>query len=284
MATLYAWVTPAFIHDSPLDHTWVTDYDNRANAYPSITVVEQHGANYWFCWGNFHEQGDSSELPNGFLGSATGDISLAQCLCLPNVLSDSIKPEDRPNACGTIYHYAIDGVCHQLANQVLWATGNAATAPLTVAQARGYRISSFIYGTYGLLHHDWKENQSRCTVAPAAESSPGAATLMDPNDDFALHAKQALDSLHASHKLAPLLALRQKMMEEQLADRKALVEKQGTLSAEALNNRNWNYLQRAAALLSSAEYEAVFGFQPSQRVDLVDPTLLRSSPDEKPSR
>ena len=119
MTTLYAWATPAFSKDSPVDHTFVTDYDNRVDDYPSIEKVEQAQANYWYCWGIFHAQGDSSQQPNGYLGSASGDFALAQCLCLPNKASDSIDPHIRPNACGTIYHYGLDGVCHQLANQVL---------------------------------------------------------------------------------------------------------------------------------------------------------------------
>jgi hypothetical protein len=31
---LYAWAVPAFISESPVDHTWVTTYDNRVHSYP----------------------------------------------------------------------------------------------------------------------------------------------------------------------------------------------------------------------------------------------------------
>lgn len=278
MTTLYAWATPAFSKDSPVDHTFVTDYDNRVHNYPSISKVEQAQANYWYCWGVFHAQGESSQQPKGYLGSASGDFSLAQCLCLPNKMSNSIDPHARPNACGTIYHYGLDGVCHQLANQVLWATGSATTAPLTVALARGYRASSFIYGTYGILHHDWKANISRCTVAMPPPSSPSAVTTMDPNDDFAIHAQQVLATLHASDKLAPLLALRDSVREEQLAQREAVLKGAVMPSADALNARNQAYLKRAEALLTGAEFEAVFGFAPGQTIDLVDTKIARKPP------
>lgn len=272
MTTLYAWATPAFSKDSPVDHTWVTDYDNRAHLYTSISEVEQAQANYWYCWGDFHAQGDSSQQPGGYLGSATANFSLAQCLCLSNTVSD-INPHSQPNACGTIYIYGVDGVCHQLANQVLWATGTTTTAPLTVALARGYRASSFIYGTYGILHSDWAANLSRCAATPAPASP---STTMAPNDDFAIHAEQALAALNASDKLAPLLALRQRVLEEQLALRKTILSNAGTPSANALNQRNQAYLQRAAALLTSAEFEAVFGFAPGQAINLVDPSISQN--------
>jgi len=272
MTTLYAWATPAFSSDSPVDHTWVTDYDNRVDPYSKIAAVEKAQANYWYCWGKFHIQGSSSEQPNGYLGSASGDFALAQCLCLPNKESDSIPPHTRPNACGTIYYYGLDGVCHQLANQVLWATGGTGTTPLTVALARGYRASSFIYGAYGILHHDWSANISRCAAPP---SSPSAVNTMGANDDFAIHAERVLASLNASEKLAPLLALRDSVRKEQLAQREAAVKGEVMPSAEALNARNQAYFQRAAALLTSAEFEAVFGFAPNRTIDLVDPTIAR---------
>jgi len=272
MTTLYAWATPAFSSDSPVDHTFVTDYDNRIDPYKSIKAVEKAQANYWYCWGDFHCQGESSEQPQGYLGSASGDFALAQCLCLPNKESDSIPPHTRPNACGTIYYYGLDGVCHQLANQVLWATGGTGTTPLTVALARGYRASSFIYGAYGILHHDWSANISRCAAPP---SSPSAVNTMGANDDFAIHAERVLASLNASEKLAPLLALRDSVRKEQLAQREAVVKGEVMPSAEALNARNQAYFQRAAALLTSAEFEAVFGFAPNRTIDLVDPTIAR---------
>ena len=67
---------------------------------------------------------------------------------------------------GTVFSYGVDGVCHQLANQVLYATGSGG-APLTMARARGYMASTFIYGTYGLQHAAWANKLASCGRAGA---------------------------------------------------------------------------------------------------------------------
>jgi hypothetical protein len=133
---LYAWAVPAFTADSPVDHTWVTTYDNRTNAYPNDQAVAAAGQFYWYCWGAFHVQGGTPGNPRGFLGRKAGDLALARCLVTANADSRTV-----PAARGTIFTYGVDGVCHQLANQVLYSTGGA---PLTVSRARGYMASTFI--------------------------------------------------------------------------------------------------------------------------------------------
>jgi hypothetical protein len=44
--TLYAWAFPAFVTGSPVDHTWVTTYDNRVHAYPNEQQVATAGESY----------------------------------------------------------------------------------------------------------------------------------------------------------------------------------------------------------------------------------------------
>ena len=156
MPTLFAWAVPTPFEESPVDHTWVTDYDNRQTPYPDINAVIAAQAIYWYCWGDFHVQGRSHQVPQGFLGSRAGDVSWANCLCASNAPSNTNGP-----TCGTIFHYGVDGVCHQLANQVLWATSGNGSA-LTVALARGYHLSSFFYGTYGLTHAAWSARKLQC--------------------------------------------------------------------------------------------------------------------------
>ena len=70
-------------------------------------------------------------------------------------------PDSRsaPAARGTIYVYGVDGVCHQLANQVLYATSGTR---LTVNKARGYFFSTYLYGTYGLQHAAWASKIASC--------------------------------------------------------------------------------------------------------------------------
>src|ERR1700692_2791190 len=118
---LFAWANPAFFAGSAWDHTWVTTYDNRTNAYATVAAVTSAGEDYWYCWGSFHPQGSTPSHPDGSLGSMVGDLALARCICLPNVPSNG-----HPLSCGTIFTYGIDGVCHQLANQVLWSTAKSA--------------------------------------------------------------------------------------------------------------------------------------------------------------
>lgn len=143
IGSLYAWAVPALLDESPLDHTWVTCYDNRNTVYQDVSGVVAAGEDCWFCWGDFYPQGGTSRYTDGFFGSATGDLQLSRCLVASNVDCWSSFA-----ARGTIFTYGVDGVCHQLANQVLYST-RGGRRPLTVAPAGGYWLSSAIYGTYG---------------------------------------------------------------------------------------------------------------------------------------
>jgi hypothetical protein len=58
---LYAWANPIVVPGSPLDHTWVTSYDNNANSLPNVGAVVTAHEDYWFCWGSFHPQGTHAE-------------------------------------------------------------------------------------------------------------------------------------------------------------------------------------------------------------------------------
>ena len=81
---LYAWAAPAFSTGSPVDHTWVTTYDNRVKVYSSDQQVAAAGECYWYCWGSFHPTGGTPENSAGFLGQQNGDSVLAKCLVAPN--------------------------------------------------------------------------------------------------------------------------------------------------------------------------------------------------------
>src|SRR3569833_437703 len=84
LTTLFAWTAPAFTTGSPVDHTWVTTYDNRLTAYPSEAAEASAGQFYWFCWGTFHPTGGTPANPSGFLGSQAGDLAVARCLVTAN--------------------------------------------------------------------------------------------------------------------------------------------------------------------------------------------------------
>ena len=142
--TLYAWAN-ALSSAPMLDHTWVTDYPFTNNEYPTIGDIPS-GANYWYCWGIYHPSGDGGiqHNPNGAIGSADGDLAVATALVEPNTAPETSGVTDQPQN-GAITFYGVDGVCHNVANQTLYATGTSSTEPIRVQDARGYDLSSFFY-------------------------------------------------------------------------------------------------------------------------------------------
>jgi hypothetical protein len=275
--TLYAWAVPAFFEDAPVDHTWVTTYDNtqKQNQYPTIQQVIDANQEYWFCWGDYHETGGTPDNPTGALGNQSGNLALAQCLVAPNLDS-----RYNWNARGTIFYYGIDGVCHQLANQVLYATSTSGS-PLTVQEARGYYYTSFIYGTYG---HNWDPNTWPNKIAqcggppPTVAAAVGGAAVTLPPDDFEKRAHAVLGD--NPQLLGQLLALRGQV--HQFAAQKW----PGPVapSAETLNARNQHMIDQAAALLGPEKFTQLFGFPPGRKVTTVDPNIYSSQPGPKISR
>ena len=281
---LYAWATPAFISESPVDHTWVTSYDNRVHAYPDDQAVVAAGECYWYCWGDFHAKGGIPGNASGALGQKAGYLPLAKCLVAPNADSRLVAA-----ARGTIFTYGVDGVCHQLANQVLYATGSTRSAPLTVSAARGYWASVFVYGTYGLQHAAWAAKQSACgaggaeaaAASPAAvartkrgsggPATPGGGAMRGPADEFAARAHKVLGKADPA-KLAELMALRSDT-QRFAAQRWPGVSAPG---AEALNARNQHLIDQAAAILKPDHFRQIFGFDPGANVTLVDPKMAAS--------
>src|SRR5262249_34630369 len=91
-------------------------------------------------------------------------------------------------------------------------------------------------------------------------------------DKLEMRARAVLE--HKSPELlAAFLALRAE------AQRRAVEEwpKSGSPSAHDLNARNQQMLDRAAALLGPENFEKIFDFPPSQRVDLVNPAIKEAA-------
>jgi hypothetical protein len=87
------------------------------------TYVEcGNGGKAWSCWGG--KTGGTA------FNSGTGSTKRADCIA---------KPNERAG----ITCYLVNGVCHQAANRILLPAGILVTA------ARGYGVSSAIFGTYG---------------------------------------------------------------------------------------------------------------------------------------
>ncbi|MDQ0456654.1 hypothetical protein [Rhizobium paknamense] len=261
MTTFYAWVNPAFFNGNPLDHTWITTYDNRSQTLPTIDSVIAAGQNYWYCWGDFHATGSTDDHPTGLLATADGDLAIAQCLVKVNELGSLTNTP--PN--GTIQVYGVNGVCHQIANQVLYATKTADKAPLTVKGAGGYAASTFIYGTYGTRTTAWKAKIKACGALPLAEDE----AMPDLPDDFAEHSRLVLADQPEKHE--KLMELRESVL--------AFVAQElpgsGTPTAAFINARNQFLLEMAAEVLGAEDFEKVFGFPPQTRIDFVSETQLR---------
>lgn len=141
---LYAWANPLEL--APIvDHTWVTNYTEE------IKTASAAGREYWYCWGVKHDTARAN------LVAIDGKREIATAISPPNVPS---IPDGQPNyapssTSGSIVYYGLDGVCHNVANQVLASTATTTDQPVRVHGANGYPISSFFFGTYGLNASGW---------------------------------------------------------------------------------------------------------------------------------
>ena len=270
--TLYAWAVPAFIDESPVDHTWVTSYDNRKQSYPDIAAVIAAKQDYWYCWGDFQSKGGTPVNASGFLGSQGGDLNSARCLVEPNGDCSSTYA-----ARGTIFTYGVDGVCHQLANQVLYSSGVRAR-PLTVAKARGYLLSSAIYGTYGLQQAAWRNKIAACAAAATAglrrrRAKAGAKMSATP---------PAIPPDEFMERVAKILGPDRLSLATQLLQLRAQFHTTAAMEAHAmraptadeLNDRNQRFLDDAAKILPARDFEKIFGVKPGQKVKLVRSDMM----------
>lgn len=267
-AKLYAWAVPGLFGISPVDHTWVTTYDNRTDLLESVQRVIEAQQYFWFCWGDFHAQGGTPATKTGPLGEAEGDLAQARCLVQPNVSSNAVQA-----ARGTIFRYGLDGVCHQLANQVLYASGSDGAPPLTVARARGYMFSSFRYGAYGANNAAWTKKRDACGAGGRTAGGERRRKRMTRKpDDFETRAREVLKGQDRA-LLPKLLALRtqtQRLSSHQWS-------KAHAPAAAEINTRNQEMFDRAADLLGPENFQKIFGAPAYEEVNLVDPKVLSAS-------
>ena len=262
LPTAYVWVTPAFVSGAPVDHTWVTTYDNQVTPLPDVDSVAARGERYWFCWGSFHVSGN----PAAPLRSGTVDVTIADCLVRPNADS-RVDGAAR----GTIFKYAADGVCHQLANQVLWASQDSTGAPLTTAGANGYKASIFFYRMYGRQKEAWKNKKTSCSSNAGGGAGGGDQMTDDHDDDFDKDARRILPPA----RFAELKALRERFGGELALGAEAKINSMpGGQAAAEINEAINTYLREVAKLLSRSEFESLFGFSPDQPIELIDQNMV----------
>jgi hypothetical protein len=260
---LFAWAVPAW-PGALIDHTWVTTYDNRKTPYSKVSEVAKAGEFYWYCWGSFDKTGGSPGIPNGYLGKQSGDLGLARCLVQANVTC-----QESPPARGTIFIYGLNGVCHQLANQALYATRNGHETPLTVSKSNGYWLSLYIYGTYGWDTVSWGNKLASCGAIHNTIVVAEPTTM----DEFEERARKMFGGRDEAELLRRFLALRAEISHSVSQKWPGSTPP----SAEALNARNRDLFEQAARLLGRKKFKRFFGFEHDQKkIDLVDPRMLKA--------
>lgn len=121
---LFAWGNTTKL--GVFDHTWVTTY-SRGQGEPTKNLGD-----YWYCWGAPHSTAT-------LLGESDTGGDFARTVAKPNDPHESVNIK-----------YAIDGVCHQMANRLLMFTKSKATGEsIVVSGASGYQLSKAAYGVYG---------------------------------------------------------------------------------------------------------------------------------------
>ena len=270
--TLYAWANP--LSFAPFfDHTWVTDYSFTNNEYPTIGDIPD-GANYWYCWGIYHPSGSGgvNHNPNGAIGQAASDQTMATSLVTSNTPPPSQPGEPDQPQDGSITFYAVDGVCHNVANQVLYATGTSDTEPIRVKEARGYDVSSFLYTNYGLNTTGW--NALKSSYAP---------DVKEPGDDFSDWFEQVLGE---KVTLKQVLAVTVARAAAQLALQKLHQDVQGMTAKEVMAAVGVIVLAALTAIyktLGSTDFHILFPSFPTlpstaqEAVSWIDPAQLEES-------
>jgi DNA-binding protein HU-beta len=127
------------------------------------------------------------------------------------------------------------------------------------------------YGTYGVPQAAWETKRDSCgTRSARLRRGEEMARVLD---EFEIRARAVLERRNPE-LLPPLLALRAEVQ------RKAVEEwpKSGSPSAKVVNARNQRMLDRAADLLGPENFQEIFGFPASQRINLVDDVAVDGRP------
>jgi len=269
--SIYAWVKPAFLTGNfLLDHTWVTSYDIRVNTFGNIDGVTIHNEKYWFCKGDFCE---NPRLRDPIV-NCTPNSNAATCL---------VKPNDKKFS-GTIHVYGVDGVCHQVANQVLYVTSTAAGGkPSTVSVARGYKLSSLVYNTYGRREAEWNQQRINCGVVTNNIGSRSAlVSLLVRRMTYTLNIP-AFDQ-----SVVRLELMRRALLIEldEIGYRRRTPNETSQQRVVEMNSAVNRFLRQAEnSFTNDVHLERIFGIHRSQEAFLIDPELFQfPNPDERPNR
>lgn len=274
--TLYAWMRPISVGEiyiNLLDHTYVTSY-TPAGTYTNITDVTNNYEHFWYCWGQL-DPNKSRLVPKCPPTGISGDLGQIQCVCNANDV----------NAHGTIFRYLHDGVCHQLANQVLYF----ASPRITVEGVKGWKLSHFRFGAYGSNTSDWQNRISGCqgdSSVPSDDSdsygqkinnvfanAPDSATAEELRDaELQVHVKHCLGKTPKKDDMAFLVEVREeaRQQNEVLFAKVSMGLIDPNTYTEQANQIHDTMLDKIAARLSPEEFKQLFDFTPDNKVQLID--------------
>jgi len=242
---LYIWRKRTPITLYLADHTWATSYDLRIKKYNNINEVINAKEHYWYSKGDFHSDGD-------FIGKINYHSSYANCL---------VNSNDKINGNGSI-RYGIDGVCHQISNQVIYRSKHSFNN-LRVDKARGYKLSSSIYGTYGKNHNQWKDNREHCFRKSFKTSNISLITTR-----ARYFTKNTIDMNLMKYLESERLKLLMQLKEEGSAKKK--VNENANQRVEKMNQFINNFTTDISNLLEKDLYQYIFGIDKGTRINLID--------------
>lgn len=256
------------------------------------TYVECTEGKGWGCWGG--------KTGGAALRSAHGSTRRADTIA---------QPDER----AAIKCYAINGVCHQSANRILWP------ARITVRGARGYKLSEAIYGPYGRFralfglcnapfdrhdHIDGDLPECMFQVAARAQAEVeddaqyleqaveiyeryGPLGAMADGDDAMIDLHVQLFLLLGRRELGPKRAgaaekvagIRAEEERERIEIERAFAERKLPLElfVKEVNDLTDRFQDRLAEAMEPEDYSLLLGFLPGDRVHLVDPDIAREA-------
>ncbi|MGA1932611.1 hypothetical protein ACH5BF_07790 [Arcobacter sp. YIC-464] len=250
---LYVFTKPAFVQGAPVDHTFVTSYDITKTKIKTIANVINRNEHFWFCHGDFYSQGT-------LIGQSSNLWTLANCLVTSNT----------KNGKGSIYRYARDGVCHQVTNQVLYNGRNSHPSRI-VQHAKGYKLTSLLYGTFGRNLDDWNVIKNKCILGRSYTVQ--ISLLLS-------RARYAYKYMGYSYNNADIQELEYRRLKllETIDEIDGASLKSGETNfrrASELNNEINEYLRFASQHLDEKLYRHIFGITPYEEINIIDSSLYK---------
>lgn len=250
---LFVWVKPAGVKGSPVDHTWVTTYDSRQVMYNTVADVLNAKEHYWYCKGFFHLLGVSTSYSDGCILEVP--IHAASfCLVGPNIRAEA----------GTIHVYGLDGVCHQVSNQILYPTGR------NVRAARGYKLSTAIFGTFGRQWDEWQAQIVNCQA--------NAIQTQRRVPDKSLLLRRAQYAFGTDSPIPMQLDVLRNIMLDDIDTIGYAVRGQNETIEERVTKLNYRistFLNEVANIVQNdAFYYSAFGLHKNEEVNIIDPELF----------